>query len=233
MATFLALCERLATRSGAIGAAPASVTGQTGRQAKCVDWIANAWELVQGLHQDWTFLDGEWEGSLLAGSTIYAAASLGISSRFGEWKGDRRQGRHVYRPTTLHDPVAGAGDERPLDEIGYAAWRERYDRGAQTEGRPVHYCIAPDQTIRFGPTPDRTYKARGEYRKAPQELASNGEEPDMPARFHNIIVDRAIILIDEHDGAVNDLAGAIRSFSEKLNAMQRDLLPDISTAFGR
>lgn len=233
MASFLTLCGLLATRSGAIGAAPVSVTGQTGRQAKCVDWIMHSWELIQAMHQDWSFLQAEWEGELIASETTYTALSLNIATRFGEWKGDRMQDGRLYQPTTLYDPDIGQSGEGALQEIGYQAWRERYDRGTQTPNKPVHYCIAPDQTLRFGPVPDKAYVVRGEYVKAPQVLAANAEEPDMPVRFHSAIVDRGIILINETDGAVNDLPGAMRGFSEKLTAMRRDLLPDITTVLGR
>lgn len=233
MASFLTLCGKLATRSGCIGAAPASVTGQTGRQAKCVDWIQHAWELIQAMHTDWSFLQAEWEGELIANETTYTSLSLNISSRFGEWKGDRIDGRRLYQPTTLYDPAIGVSGEGPLRQITYQDWRERYDRGAQTANKPSHYCFAPDQSIRFGPVPDKAYAVRGEYVKAPQVLTANADEPDMPSRFHDAIVDRAIILINETDGAVNDLPGAIRGFTEKKVMMERDLLPDITTVFGR
>lgn len=232
MTSFLTLCSRLATRSGAIGAPPSAVTGQTGRQAKCVDWIVQAWELVQGYHADWGFLHGEWSGSLIDGSASYSADSFNIT-RFGKWKGDSDNGRYVRKPTTLYDPTIGVSDEGALTEISYEAWRERYDRGTQTPNKPAHYCIAPDQTIRFGPVPNATYSVRGEYVKSPQTLAANADEPDMPAAYHDIIVDRAIMLMAEHDEAPGGLAAAIRSHTEKLYAMRRDLLPQITTVMGR
>lgn len=232
--TYLELCQKFATRSGVIGTAPSAVTGQSGRQAKCVDWIAHAWELIQQLHQsDWKFLHGEWSGSLADGDDTYAASDLNIASRFGEWKIDRPNDRGgLYRPTTLYDPDIGVSDEGELIFIPYDAWRERYDRGSQTEGRPVHYTIAPDQTLRFGPTPDQIYTVSGEYLKAPQTLAANGDEPDMPDQYHSIIINRAIILASEHDESVNGLAAAIRGYDEALMLMRNRLLPDISTPLG-
>lgn len=232
MASFLTLCSRLASRSGAVGTAPSSVTGQTGRQAKCVDWVMHAWELIQSYHADWGFLQDEWSGELIAGTPAYSSTTFNLE-RFGCWKGDRPGNSGIYRPTTLYDPAIGVSDEGALSEISFEAWRESYDRGSQTNNRPTCYCLAPDQTIRFGPIPNKTYNVRGEFRKAPQTLAVNSDEPDMPSAYHDIIVDKAIILMSEHDEAPGGLAAAIRGHAEKLNAMRRDLLPAFSTVHAR
>jgi hypothetical protein len=228
--TYLSLCALLARRSGVIGAAPSSVLNQTGKQANCVDWVSDAWRRIQQIHpSDWTFLQGEWEGSLTQGNSTYSAVTLGIATRFGSWKGDRPSDRGLYRPVTYYDPLLGAEREAALSQISFAAWRDRYDRGDQTPGPPLYYAIAPDQTLRFGPAPDMTYTVRGEYLKAPQILAANEDVPDLPEQFHQIIVDRAIMIISEYDEAPAALAGAIRSFNETLSAMNRTLLPCVIT----
>jgi hypothetical protein len=229
MTDFLSLCALLTRRSGCIGAAPASVVGQTGRQARCVDWVLHAWEQVQQIHpRDWTFLQGEWSSTLNATNDTYAPVTLGIASRFGSWKGDRLNPRgRLIRPVTIYDPAKGVADEGPLTELSYENFRERYDRGSQSPSRPVHYAIAPDQTLRFGPVPDMDFTVRGEYLKAPQILADNADEPDMPAQFHDIIVDQAIIIMDEADESPAGLASAIRGFSYKLAGMRNLLLPQL------
>ncbi len=185
MATFLELCEDLTTESGAVGTAPSSVVGQTGRQGKAVGWVKRAWTLIQNLRADWTYLRAEFEDSLIASTASYSAATFNLE-RFGAWIGDTGS----YRPLTLYDPDIGVSDESPLHEIDYESWRSLYDRGAQIEQRPRHYCRAPDQTLRVGPIPDKAYTLRGEYRKSPQVLAANDDVPDMPTRFHDVIVYR-------------------------------------------
>jgi hypothetical protein len=231
MTTFLALCSLMATRSGIIGAAPSAVTGQTGRQAKCVDWVMHAWELIQEL-QDWDFLKAEIAAvSLTIGTASYTAATLGVASRFGRFRHDRDEGGG-YRPWTIYDNSIGVTDETALLEIPYTTWRQMYDRGSQTNQRPVHYAIAPDQTIRLGPIPDKAYKVRGEYVKAPQTLAADGDVPDMPSKFHSIIVWRAIMLAAEHDESPPGLAAAVTKFNQMLSDMSNDLLPEIDAFAG-
>jgi hypothetical protein len=228
MATFLSLCADLARESGTISPAPTSVVGQTGRQAKAVSWIATAWRLIQNAHADWRFLKGEWSGALVPDQTTYSASTWNID-RFAEWRGDRREGRcGVYRPTTLYDPDIGQSDEGELRQISYEEWRFSYDRGTHDAMRPIVYAIAPDETIRFGPKPDKAYVARGEYLKTAQILAANEDAPDMPARFHDVIWCRAIMLMSDSDEAVTALQLAQAKELELMTAMRRDLLPPIT-----
>jgi hypothetical protein len=225
VSTFLELCADLTRESGAIGTAPSSVAGQTGRQQKCVEWIIGAWRDIQNSRRDWTFLRAEWSGSLTASNMTYTGVALGIS-RFGEFLGDRPG----YHPVTVYDPVVGQDQEIELAEIGYDIWKYRYDRRSHDARQPHEYCIAPDRSIRFGPKPDKTYTVRGEYRKAAQTLAANGDEPDMPERFHELIVWRAIMLMSDADEAVQSLALARSKYAALYRSLVTDCTPRIIDA---
>jgi hypothetical protein len=227
MSSFLELAGDVALLSGAASAPPA-VTGQTGRLAKVVAWTARAWELIQLANPNWSFLRSEWSAALIPGEHSYSAADLGIFDRFGELIGDHGS----YRPVTLYDPDIGVEDEAPLEQISWEAWRTRYGRGGQAPDRPTTYAIAPDQGLRVGPAPDRAWLVRGEYRKAPQLLAADGDVPDLPARYHQIIVWKAILLMNEHDEAVQGVALAEREYAPLLNHLQRDHLPVIAVRGG-
>lgn len=229
--TFLQLCADLARESGAIGAAPSAVTGQSGRQEKCVNWIINAWTLIQNENPDWSFLRGEFEDVLAPNTTSYTAASFNLD-RFGEWLGDRPLGNgYWYRPLTIYD-AAYPERERTLSEIPYEVWRVRYDRGVHDAQEPSNYSRAPDQSLRIGPKPDAAYVVRGEYRKSPQVLAANTDIPDLPERFHDVIWCRAIMLIAEHDESTSGVASAMNKYSSLMGAMQRDLLPKVTVRPG-
>jgi hypothetical protein len=227
VATFLALCNQVVTRSGVIGAALTSVATTSARQAKCVDWVAHSWELIQSL-QDWDFLKAEVPAvALTIGTASYSGAALGISTRFDKFRGERPGRNGIYRPWTIYDNAIGVSDEMPLQQIGYPTWREMYDRSTQVNNRPVHYAFAPDGTIRFGPIPNKQYMVRGEYLKAPQILAADADVPDMPSKFHPIIVWRAIMLASEHDEAPMGLNGAVSQFQQLLIDMEAEFLPEM------
>lgn len=227
--TFLQLCSLLATRSGAVGTAPSAVTGQTGRQAKVVDWIMNAWTLIQGASTDWDWMQGEVAATALTINDMsYSGSDLGIASRFAAFKGDRLVDGYVYRPWTIYDNSIGQSDETALREIPYVQWRLAYDRGTHTAIRPSVYALAPDGTIRFGPKPDIAYRVRGEYRKTPQILAANSDTPELPDRFHDMIVWRAIMLIGGHDETDAQYQQAAIKYGEMMLALQKECLPPIN-----
>jgi hypothetical protein len=228
MSTFLELCALLATRSGAIGTAPAAVTGQTGRQAKCVDWIMNAWTLIQNANPNWRWMQGEISAvALTINDMSYSGSDLGVATRFAAFKGDRPDGGILYRPWTIYDNSIGQSDEVPLREIAYPIWRTKYDRGSHDAQRPTEYALAPDGTIRFGPKPDAAYRVRGEYVKTPQVLAANGDTPEMPAQHHDLIVWRAIMLIAGHDESDPAYQQASAKYGEGMLNLMRDQLPSL------
>jgi hypothetical protein len=220
MSTFLQLCEDVARESGAAGRAPVSVVGQTGRAAKVVDWVRDAWIEIQNQRDSWSFLQGEWTGTLTPGTAVYTAASFEIP-RFARWGGDTP----VSRSVTLRDPDQDAGQEAPITQLTDPDWRRRYFVGAHAQGRPVHYAILPDDSIAFGATPDKAYLMRGEYRKSPQILEANGDIPDMPERFHRAIVWQAIMFMAEHDEGAFAIQTAQRRLNPIMHQMHRDLLP--------
>jgi hypothetical protein len=220
--TFLELCQDVASESGAVGAAPTSVIGQTGRQLKCVNWVARAWRDIQRARPNWTFLRADWSGALTATQPTYTGASFAIT-RFGRFLGDRPE----YCPTTLYDAAIGQSDENAIRQITYDQWKRIYDRGSQTPARPTQYCIAPDGSIRFGPIPDAAYAVRGEMQKSVQDLANNDDVPDLPSDFHDLIVWKAIMIMAGDDEAVTALADARTKFSEGYRALIKACVPEV------
>lgn len=219
MSTFLELCADVAMRSGGTGRAPSTVVGQSSRMGKLVAWVQAAWRMWQNERTDWTYLKGEWQGTLVAHTATYTGASFNID-RFRQFVGDRPD----YRPTTLYDPAIGVADEITIQQIVWSDYRVVYGRGSQMEQRPTRYCIDPAGQIRFGCTPDKAYTVRGEYLKSPQELLVDADIPDLPAHFHQAIADRAILLMAEHDEA----GPAIQIWGAKVRAWRLDMLRELT-----
>lgn len=226
MTSFLQLCIDTARESGAVGRAPTSVVGQTGRQEKVVSWVREAYRQLQLSQPNWCWLRASFTGTLNIGQSSYNALGFGIASRFSGWIGERPN----YRPMTLYDPLIGVKDEAFIKEISYEQWRRSYDIGEQILQRPTQYCIAPDRTLRFGAIPDAAYTVRGEYRRSPQILAADGDEPEMPEQFHSIIVWAAIMLMAKHDESPTGLQAAVDTYRPLLYQLQEDQLPEVTTA---
>lgn len=219
MSTFLQLCQDMARESGAVGSAPSSVLNQTGRQAKCVDWVRDAWTQIQNDQPDYSFLFATFSQALTIGSASYAPTSLGIES-FQRFLMDR-QG---YKPVTIYE--SGAQDQEcTLTYVPYQSWRVSYDRGVHDPAKPIVWSVAPDRSLVVGPKPDKAYVLRGEYQRGPQVLAADNDVPIMPDQYHQIIVWRACMSLALYDEAQSAFAGAKSQHDPILLDMQRDLLP--------
>lgn len=217
--TFLELCKMVARESGTItGDYPVTVIGQTGRLLKIVKWVEQAWEEIQNKRNAWKFLTGTFEGETVDGLAYYAADDFGLD-RLAAWPRDGM---------TIYDDAIGTDDEGPLTYIEWADYREMYDRGTAVEEKPVHYSISPDNELYFGPVPDGAYIVRGEYRKAPQVLGNDDDEPDMPERFHRAIAWAALVYLAEHDESNTHLMTYGRRYGVLMGNLERDQLPMIT-----
>lgn len=228
--TFLELCSALSRESGTVAAyttKPSAVTGQTGREGKIVDWIKTGWIDIQNMHPSWNFRRIDFNSaSLIASTGAYTAASLSLSNV------QRFIGNRSERDTfTIYDPSTGVSDEKPLYWMDWQSFRRKYQRGTQTDSRPVDYSISPDGQFHVGPKPDKVYTLTGEYIRTPQELAANTDEPLCDDAFHMGIVWYALGYLVEHDEAPLEVrAGAERKWQSMYRAMCREHLPTMTAA---
>jgi len=226
MSTFLQLCQTVGSESGTITDGKlTTVSGQTGRLAKVVRWTNRAWRNIQTAHAGWLWMRSDFTGGTSEDTRTYSGSDLGVSSRFGEfiYSGREDEGRYsIYKSAT------GVSDERPLIYRPYDYFYAVLMRGTQTSGYPRYFTITPDNKLALHPIPDGEYKVKGPYRKDVQDLASDSDEPEMPARYHDIIVDLALEFLTTFDEAPFQYPlvklRRIAGFSE----LERDQLPKIT-----
>lgn len=197
MSTYLQLCQKLASETGTAGDdQPETVSGQAGRLKKMVRWVNDAHRLIQTTHRTWRWLEGSFSGTTTASTQAYSGSDMNVSSRFAEFlcMGDIEDRYWSYLTAT------GDSDD---GQLKYMSWRDftlKYNRGEQTDGRPIHFTIQPDGRLALGPTPDASYTVRGPYLKDVQELSADGDIPEMPSRFHDLIVEVALTYwVGAHD----------------------------------
>lgn len=221
MSSFLELCQMVARESGTVsGALPSTVDSQTGRLLKIVHWTTSAWTQIQNRRNAWRWMRGEFgspDAVTSAGTPRYTSASWSLT-RWAEWITERDT-------VTIYLQSTGVSDEGPISFMPWSMYRRTYERGTQTANRPVHYSISPAGEFCLGPRPDATYVVRGEYRKSPQTLAQNGDIPEMPARFHELIAWYGLLLLAEHDEGNLHIAVAIRRYRDLMDELERDQLP--------
>lgn len=174
---FLTLCRALSEEVGESATAPSAVTNQSGKLLRFVNWINRAYSEIQTKYPDWDWMHGSYSFATVANDYQYPASQAGIASRFGYW--DKGMCR-LYS--------AGVADETELRFIPYSDWRARFLVGTQTAARPQFWSIAPNRDLVLGAKPDAVYTVAGDYFKSAQTLAADGDEPEMPADYHMVIV---------------------------------------------
>ncbi len=220
MSTYLELCQKVARESGTIaGVLPTAVTGQTGRLLKVVNWVNDAWSEIQNMHAAWLWMRSEFSNDLSTNTMKYTAASFNLTD-FARWVEDPGS-------VTMYLTATGVSDEGELENVPYDQWRRTYDRGTQTANRPTQWTVTPSLEFAVGVKPDLVYTVRGEYYLGNQALAANGDTPNCPARFHDLIVWKALMKLYASDEATEQLEEVKDLYEPLLFALVRDQLPAV------
>jgi len=198
---FLALVQRLHSETGRSTAAPTTVVAQTGQSLRLVNAVADAWTELQS-ERDWRWMRGRTDAALTIGQQTYAGTDLGVATRFGRWrKEDSTYSVCLYisgSPNTLWQAT-----QWDLD-----TFRQLYIYRTMGQSTPIAWAIDESNNILFGPAPAAAYKVRADYWKEPSTLAADADTPDMPDRFHMLLVWRALQDIAKYDAAAELLAKA-------------------------
>lgn len=226
--TFLQLVRRLALECNMTASAtiPAAVTGQTGNLLRAVYWLGDAWNELQASNENWRWMRSRFTLPTVDGTDSYAytAATDEIASatvsRFARWIVQDH-----YNPPKAYLTSSGIGSQYHL---GYLTWEDFctiYRIGTVQEGPPVHVTIDPQNKLVLGPTPNDIYTITGEYQKSPQTLASDSDEPELPARFHMLLVYEAMRIYANDQVAQEVMNRAISQGGQLKSMLMLDQLP--------
>lgn len=187
--TYLQLCSQLRQEAVDSGTGPTAVTSQTGELARFVTWISDAYVELQQDREDWIWMRKSFTVSTVASTGEYAytdctdTVSAIAIARFARWY------QYSFKCYLTSD---GVGTEYPLRWIEWETFRRFYRYGTQTDGQPRHVSVNPLLQFCLGPKPDAVYTVSGDYHLGPQILAADGDTPEMPSRFHKLIVYEAM-----------------------------------------
>lgn len=214
---FLDLCKALAREAGISGSIP-SVVGQTGEALRVVNWIGEAYREVLNAHSDWSFLRADVTFTANVGSRSYTAAAAGVAE-FGEWR--------FAGCWSCYTPAIGVRDEQALNYMDYDPFKATCLFGSQREvtGRPLTISEGPGQTLMLWPLPDLPYTIHGEMHRQPVDMVENTDEPVFAARWHRVIVHRALMLYAAFEGDAGLFASAQSNYARMLEQMENAYLP--------
>lgn len=230
MATFLTGTQRLVDECLGAGssARPTAVTGQVGRLKNMVQWYASAWVDIQSRHDNWRWMRKGFTFNTVAGTDTYAygavtdvATSVAIT-RFSRWWAD-----DFEDPFKCYLQSAGVGGENFLIWIPWENFKYLYKRGTQNNGQPLHVSVDNDMQLVLGPKPDAVYVITGDYQRSPQVLAADGDTPEMPAQFHDLIWRRAMEMYGAHLAAPDAFQRAVHEGKRTLRALENNQLPKV------
>ena len=226
MSTFLQLCQDTVQESGTIQGdnQPSTVSNQSGRLADFVRWVADAWTDVQNQHPGWLWMRGEFEEDITSAASQYdAVADFGLA-RWADWITHDKDGCPAV---SMFKTSVGASDEMPLMWRSWDEFRRTCLFGVNRtrSGRPSIYTVDTSRRLVFWPEPDATYTVRGPYRKGPQALLANSDTPEMPSRFHKLIVYAALLKAGTYDEAMNQFPLWTVEYRKRMSELELDQLP--------
>lgn len=217
--TFLDLFKDLKREAGVSGPTPSTVVGQTGEYERLVNWILKAYEDIQNKHTQWEFLRADVEFTVANPTSTYSADDIDLPT-FGEWKMDS------FR---IYSSAVGVADEQILCKSSWDAFRNSYVIGAlrSQAGRPTVIAQKPDQSLILWPLPDQDYTVVGEYYKTAQTLTANTDVPIFPAKYHDIIMWRALMFYAGYESAPSLYTVGEREFNKLMMKMEATQLPEM------
>jgi hypothetical protein len=215
----LQLTNQTRVECGVSGPTLSSVQNLTGESARILAWVQQAWIDVQTSKEDWLFLRETFEFNTVASQWEYTAANAGLTD-FGNWK------RDSFRASSVNNLYR---DEQLLNYMDWTTYRNlyRYANMRNTLARPVVVSITPNKDLAFGSTPDQIYTINGEYYTQPVSLSADTDIPGIPARFHMIIVYRAMMYYAGYESAPEVLSRGDFEYRRLYSRMEIDQLPTI------
>jgi hypothetical protein len=215
----LQLTNQTRVECGVSGPTLSSVQNLTGESARILAWVQQAWIDVQTSKEDWLFLRETFEFNTVASQWEYTAANAGLTD-FGNWK------RDSFRASSVNNLYR---DEQLLNYMDWTTYRNlyRYANMRNTLARPVVVSITPNKDLAFGSTPDQIYTINGEYYTQPVSLSADTDIPGIPARFHMIIVYRAMMYYAGYESAPEVLSRGDYEYRRLYSRMEIDQLPTI------
>lgn len=191
---YLQIAQAVKRESGLPGAIT-GVSTTVGEDVRIFNWVNWAARDISLAREDWRWRRGMATAASTTLQTNTAAASFGLTD-FASWKG----ANSTYKPTAyrLSD---GAAMEQALQWMTYDQFRMTFLVGAQTPGAAQYWSISPSEEFLLGPAPDSAHFIRADYVKDYTDLVADTDVPAMPARFHMMIVWRALLEYGGFDAA--------------------------------
>lgn len=228
MSTFLQISQGVCRECGIAGGdtVPSAVLSQTGELQRVVSWVIQAWREIQNRHNDWRWMRAGFTVDTASGDDSYAYGDCtdiitsAAITRFGRWLLN-----DPSDPPKRYLTASGVGVEGWLSYVDWNGFKSLYRIGTQTNSAPAWIAIDPQNNLVFGPKPDDIYTVSGDYQRSAQVLAADGDTPEMPEQFHDLIMYRAMEKYALYESANEVLIRAQHEANRMMRQLEANQLP--------
>lgn len=204
---FVDLTEKLRYECGVSGTPLTTVQNLNGELLRLRNWIRDAWQELQQEREDWRFMKVPFSFVTVAGTQRYPLSVVAAQNSSIDIDKYKQDSFSIDPPTDTG--IDARQQEVPLGVMAYSHFRNMYIVGYPVADstrwqKPMCVAIDDDKSLCFGPAPDLVYTIRGECWINPQILSADTDIPIMPAKYHNVIVYRAMAKYAGYESA-NDV----------------------------
>lgn len=199
---FLELAQETRRLSGVGGTGPVNVELANGIELKIVNYVANAWLDIQAHPKNWKWMWADYEVLRDPGPGSDPLQTIIDTREYAlidvDW----------LRVKTFRSYLTSAGidDRQRMTFVPWSRFRQRYNVVNEDAGRPVQVSREPSGDLVVWPKPDAIYSIEFEYFKNPQLLVANADTPEMPEKYHMLIVYEALKRFGKAENAEEILA---------------------------
>ena len=210
---FLKLCQRVRESSGVTDSGPTSVLNQTGKLGRIVSFVRQADLDIQNEAPDFRFLWRSVSGATIPNLAIYNPADFGITD--------------VSRLSLNQLKEIEIDDNFKLTLLEWDAFKRETEGRNITSfgGRPALATVNPEGKIKVFPSAAKAHNVNVEYYRTPKALENNTDVSLIPERFHEIIVQQALIYYGQFEQDPEIINTATLLYSTLLGGLFESELP--------
>lgn len=193
---YLQLANRVKSESARSGGTIASKATAFGDDVRIFGWLANAWVELQN-ETDWRWMRKSVEKDILNATIRYTPTNLtGFNILdLRRWVEPTRD----YQPLVYQ--VSAPAYRSPLEWVAVDAFRRDFVNTPHQASSPQYWSVDYNDDLLIGPTPVGAWKLVIDYWQDVVPLVLDADVPAMPARFHEILVWRALMELASFDAA--------------------------------
>lgn len=224
---FLQLAQRAVLESGTSGVTSSTtVISPTGEWKRFVTWVNQAWQDIQEEQEEnWLWMRGSVSFATVAEQAEYTTTAAPLSlTDFASW---RTNNFRIYKTSI--------SNEIPLSYLDYYYFRDQYIIGTTRTSytQPSVITVSPTKSLILALPPDDTsYTVTGDYQKTPTTLSLDADTPEMPTRFHMMIVWKTLMHYGGYESSPEAYSRGEKEYDKLMSKLMLDQLPKLRVRRG-